>query len=206
MAPRSPAKVAKLTSDPTPLPLPSLLKLLTSPTSSAASAKPHLNARQAMALLSKLVPAGYTSHAKLRTLTRADLERLGVEDEEGKKGMMALLGKRETSKGGAKGKGKVEEDEVKGIGKDGKKEDEGEFSVGGGKRKRPGRESDLDRPLPSRSVGDREMVDEDFDFDEITYEEVRLLLFLPSSYSAGADLAVHRHWSRNSSSPTAHPS
>lgn len=121
-----------------------------------------------MLLLAKLVPAGYTSHAKLRTLTQVDLVRIGVEDEESRKGMMRFLGKRESAKG--KGKAKAVETAAK-------KEEEGEFSAGV-KRKRPGRESDLDKPLPSREVN-RAAVDEDFDFEEITYEEVRPFTAFP---------------------------
>ncbi|BGP13238.1 hypothetical protein JCM10213_004991 [Rhodosporidiobolus nylandii] len=149
MPPKSPAKgtakqPTKLTTDPTPLPLPALLKLLTA----AGPRPPHLSYSQAIAAASKLVPKGYTSHAKLRTLTAVDLARIGVDDEDLRRAVMAALGK-----SGSTGKA------LKGA------EDGGEF-----KRRRPGRESDLDKPLRSRKPKET-VVDEDFDFEEIEAEE-----------------------------------
>ncbi|GAA6030061.1 hypothetical protein JCM8097_009236 [Rhodosporidiobolus ruineniae] len=140
----SPSRPAKLSTDPTPLPLPALLKLLTT----AGPRPPHLGMSDAMKLASKLIPKGYTSPAKLRTLTATDLARFGVDDDDLRKGFMALLGK---SVGGKTVKGAKEED--------------GTF-----KRRRPGRESDLDKPLPTRAPKET-VVDEDYDFEEIEYEE-----------------------------------
>ncbi|BGP00796.1 hypothetical protein NBRC10513v2_000921 [Rhodotorula toruloides] len=128
----------KLTSDPTPLALPALLKLLTT----SGPKPPHLSMSQAIAAASKLVPGGYTSHAKLRLLNQADMVKLGIADEEIRKGLMAVIGK-----GGGKGSG--DSPEV---------------------RKKRTRESDLDRPLPTRAPKET-VVDEDFDFEEIEAEE-----------------------------------
>lgn len=72
------------------------------------------------------------------------MAKLGIEDEEIRKGI-ALL----TDPKGGKGAGKGE----------------------AGKRKRPPREHDLDKPLPTRQV--KEIVDTDLDFEEIHAEEVR---------------------------------
>lgn len=132
----------KLTSDPTPLALPALLKLLTT----SGPKPPHLSMSQAIAAASKLVPGGYTSHAKLRLLNQADMIKLGIADDEIRKGLMAVIGK-----GGGKGSG--ESPEV---------------------RKKRTRESDLDRPLPTRAPKET-VVDEDFDFEEIEAEEVHSL-------------------------------
>ncbi|BGO88802.1 hypothetical protein NBRC10512_006942 [Rhodotorula toruloides] len=128
----------KLTSDPTPLALPALLKLLTT----SGPKPPHLSMSQAIAAASKLVPGGYISHAKLRLLNQADMVKLGIADEEIRKGLMAVIGK-----GGGKGSG--DSPEV---------------------RKKRTRESDLDRPLPTRAPKET-VVDEDFDFEEIEAEE-----------------------------------
>lgn len=130
----------KLTSDPTPLALPALLKLLTT----SGPKPPHLSMSQAIAAASKLVPGGYISHAKLRLLNQADMVKLGIADEEIRKGLMAVIGK-----GGGKGSG--DSPEV---------------------RKKRTRESDLDRPLPTRAPKET-VVDEDFDFEEIEAEGVR---------------------------------
>ena len=98
---------------------------------------------QAIAAASKLVPKGYTSPAKLKTLTQVEMSALGIADEDIRKGLMAVIGK-------AGGKGAGDSPEVR--------------------RKRT-RESDLDRPLPSRAPKEA-TVDEDFKFDEIEAEEV----------------------------------
>ncbi|GAA5959846.1 hypothetical protein JCM8115_004877 [Rhodotorula mucilaginosa] len=132
------ATATKVTNDPTPLPLPALLKLLCS----SGPKPPHLTMSQAIAAASKLVPKGYTSPAKLKTLTQVEMSALGIADEEIRKGLMAVIGK-------AGGKGAGDSPEVR--------------------RKRT-RESDLDRPLPSRAPKET-TVDEDFDFDEIEAEE-----------------------------------
>lgn len=135
----------KLGNDPTVLPLPTLLKLLCS----SGPKPPHLTMSQAMSAASKLVPKGYNSTAKLRTLTQVDMSALGIQDEEIRKGIMAVIGK-------AGGKGSGDSPDVR--------------------RKRT-RESDLDRPLPSRAPKET-TVDEDFDFDEIEAEEVSRLRML----------------------------
>ncbi|GAA5973758.1 hypothetical protein JCM11641_005120 [Rhodosporidiobolus odoratus] len=145
MPPRSPTKAStKLTNDPTPLSLPALLKLLTT----SGPRPPHLTTSQAIQLAHKLVPKALNSHAKLRTLTQVDLARIGVDDEELRKAFAAAMGK---STRGAKASTV--------------KEDGGEL-----KRKRPPRESDLDKPLPTRAPKET-VVDEDFDFEEILAEE-----------------------------------
>lgn len=133
------ATVTKVTNDPTPLALPALLKLLCS----SGPKPPHLTMSQAIAAASKLVPKGYTSPARLKTLTQVEMSALGIADEEIRKGLMAVIGK-------AGGKGAGDSPEVR--------------------RKRT-RESDLDRPLPSRAPKEA-TVDEDFEFDEIEAEEV----------------------------------
>ncbi|GAA5996867.1 uncharacterized protein JCM10292_006051 [Rhodotorula paludigena] len=160
MPPRgSPSKgPSKVTSDPTALSLPALLKLLTT----AGPKPPHLSMSQAMQAAAKLVPAGCTSHAKLRTLTQVEMARIGIADEDVRKGVMAVIGKGGAA--GAKGKGKAaqgqQEQETKGYG--------GEFGEQAPRKR--SRESDLDRPLPTRAP--REVtVDEDFAFDEIEAEE-----------------------------------
>lgn len=162
MPPRgSPSKgPSKVISDPTALSLPALLKLLTT----AGPKPPHLSMSQAMQAAAKLVPAGCTSHAKLRTLTQVEMARIGIADEDVRKGVMAVIGKGGAA--GAKGKGKAaqgqQEQETKGYG--------GEFGEQAPRKR--SRESDLDRPLPTRAP--REVtVDEDFAFDEIEAEEVR---------------------------------
>ncbi|BGP22100.1 hypothetical protein Rt10032_c18g5944 [Rhodotorula toruloides] len=127
-----------LRSDPTPLALPALLKLLTT----SGPKPPHLSMSQAIAAASKLVPGGYTSHAKLRLLNQADLVKLGIVDDEIRKGLMAVIGK-------SGGKGSGDSPEI---------------------RKKRTRESDLDRPLPTRAPKET-VVDEDFDFEEIEAEE-----------------------------------
>ncbi|KWU45792.1 hypothetical protein RHOSPDRAFT_15987 [Rhodotorula sp. JG-1b] len=132
------ATATKVTNDPTPLPLPALLKLLCS----SGPKPPHLTMSQAIAAASKLVPKGYTSPVKLRTLTQVEMSALGIADEDIRKGLMAVIGK-------AGGKGAGDSPEVR--------------------RKRT-RESDLDRPLPSRAPKEA-TVDEDFEFDEIEAEE-----------------------------------
>ncbi|GAA5918233.1 hypothetical protein JCM1841_005320 [Sporobolomyces salmonicolor] len=133
-----------LTSDSTPLALPALLKLLTS----SGAKPPHLSMSQAMQAAAKLVPNGYTSPAKLRTLTQVEMARIGIADEDVRKGLMGAIGKAE---GKGKAKAAVFGDE------------------GGFKRKR-GRESDLDRPLPT-SAAKEAVVEQDLDFDEIEVEE-----------------------------------
>lgn len=130
--------MTKVTNDPTPLALPALLKLLCS----SGPKPPHLTMSQAIAAASKLVPKGYTSPARLKTLTQVEMSALGIADEEIRKGLMAVIGK-------AGGKGAGDSPEVR--------------------RKRT-RESDLDRPLPSRAPKEA-TVDEDFEFDEIEAEE-----------------------------------
>ncbi|ORY53987.1 hypothetical protein BCR35DRAFT_335887 [Leucosporidium creatinivorum] len=97
---------------------------------------------QAIKAASKLVPAGYSSLAKLQLLTQVEMAKLGIDDEEIRKGIAWLTD--------PKGKGAAAKGE-------------------GGKRKRPPREHDLDKPLPTREV--KEVVDTDLDFDEIHAEE-----------------------------------
>lgn len=148
----SPAKgKTKLSTDQTPLPLPALLKLLTT----AGPKPPHLSMSQAMQAAGKLVPKGYTSEGKLRLLTGADLVQLGIADEDVRKGLLAVI----TGRGSAGGGG-------------------GSKTPGGGEateaRRKRGRDSDLDKPLPSRAPKGVP-VDDDFEFDEIEAEEVRLL-------------------------------
>ncbi|GAA6062582.1 hypothetical protein JCM10212_004177 [Sporobolomyces blumeae] len=146
MAPRN-APTLKLSLDPTPLALPALLKLLTS--------TPHLDMSKAIALAAKLVPAGYTSHFKLRTLTGVDLAKIGVADEETRKAMLLALGK--AGAGSDKGKAKA-------------KPARPEFGDEGATRRKRGRESDLDQPLPTKHDKGSE-VEQDLDFDEIEVEE-----------------------------------
>lgn len=131
--------MTRVTTDPTPLALPALLKLLCS----SGPKPPHLTMSQAISAASKLVPKGYTSPAKLRTLTQVEMSALGIADDEIRRGLMAVIGK-------AGGKGTGDSPEVR--------------------RKRT-RESDLDRPLPMRAPRET-AVDEDFEFDEIEAEEV----------------------------------
>ncbi|GAA5955585.1 hypothetical protein JCM3765_006822 [Sporobolomyces pararoseus] len=145
MPPRNTATI-KLTLDTSTLALPALLKLLTSTS--------HLDMSQGIQLASKLIPAGYTSHFKLRTLTGVDLARIGVTDEELRKSLLSALGR-----GDAKGKGKAKASLSK-----------PEFGDEGMSRRKRGRESDLDRPLPTREDKNSE-VEQDLDFDEIEYEE-----------------------------------
>ncbi|GAA5850904.1 hypothetical protein JCM8547_009127 [Rhodosporidiobolus lusitaniae] len=151
-----------LTSSPTPLSLPQLISLL--------SSSSHLTAHQAIALCRVLVPKGYTSHAKLRTLGVEDLKRLGVEDEE----VRAAWGRFRAGGGGAQGKGKGKGKQKEGN--EGMGEGTGDGMLGQlgegqqKKRKRPARERDLDRPLPWRAT-ERDAVEEDFDFDEIWFDE-----------------------------------
>ncbi|GAA5860459.1 hypothetical protein JCM3774_000429 [Rhodotorula dairenensis] len=128
----------KVTNDPTPLALPALLKLLCS----SGPKPPHLTMLQAIGAASKLVPKGYTSPAKLKTLTQVDMTALGIADDDVRRGLMAVIGK-------AGGKGTGDSPDVR--------------------RKRT-RESDLDRPLPSRAPRET-AVDDDFEFDEIEAEE-----------------------------------
>ncbi|GAA5826129.1 hypothetical protein JCM11251_007175 [Rhodosporidiobolus azoricus] len=166
MPPRSPAKAAVplTTSSDTPLPLPALLLSLTT----SGPRPPHLSMSQAMSLAGKLVPKGYTSPAKLRTLTGVDLARLGVDDEEVRKGFLAVIGKKSgtgAAKGPATEKGKGKKKVVDPFAT----EEDGQV---GGKRKRP-RDSDLDQPLPSRKAA-AEAIDADFDFEEIEVEEALL--------------------------------
>ena len=110
---------------------------------------------KAIQLASKLIPAGYTSHFKLRTLTGVDLARIGVTDEDLRKALLTALGR-----GDSKGKGKAKASPSK-----------PEFGDEGMTRRKRGRESDLDRPLPTREDKDSE-VEQDLDFDEIEFEEV----------------------------------
>lgn len=154
MPPRSPsprkaaATTTKLGNDATPLALPALLKLLCS----CGPKPPHLNMSQAISAASKLVPKGYNSPLKLKTLTQVEMSAIGIADDEVRKGLMAVIGK-----GGGKGAG--DSPDV---------------------RKKRTRESDLDRPLPSRAPKET-AVDEDFDFDEIEAEEVRTRRVLGST-------------------------
>ncbi|GAA6018883.1 hypothetical protein JCM11491_001711 [Sporobolomyces phaffii] len=146
MAPRG-APSIKLTLDTSTLALPALLKLLTSSS--------HLDMSQAIQLASKLIPAGYTSHYKLRALTGVDLARIGVADEDLRKSLLNALGR-----GDPKGKG----------GKGKPSPSKPEFGDEGMTRRKRGRESDLDRPLPTKDDKASE-VEQDLDFDEIEYEE-----------------------------------
>ncbi|GAA5910900.1 hypothetical protein JCM6882_001925 [Rhodosporidiobolus microsporus] len=167
MPPRSPSKpsVSLSSSSDAPLPLPSLLKLLTT----SGPRPPHLSMSQAMALAGKLVPKGYTSPAKLRTLTGVDLAKMGVEDEDVRKGFLALIGKSASSGGkGAAAKGKGKAKAVDPFAAD----EGGEIGEIGGKRKRP-RDSDLDRPLPWGKPKEL-AIDADYDFEEIEVEEALL--------------------------------
>lgn len=150
MPPRH-APTIKLTLDPSPLALPALLKLLTS--------TPHLDMSKAIQLASKLVPAGANSHYQLRTLTGVDLARIGVDDDELRRSFLTALGR-----GDSKGKGK-------GKGKASATPNRPEFGDEGMSRRKRGRESDLDRPLPTRQDKGSE-VEQDLDFDEIEFEEV----------------------------------
>ncbi|BGP37178.1 hypothetical protein JCM10450v2_001084 [Rhodotorula kratochvilovae] len=132
----------KLSADPTPLALPALLKLLTT----SGPRPPHLTMSQAMQAAGKLVPKGYTSEGKLRLLSGADLARLGIADEDVRKGLLAVIsGKSAAVPKGAQG----EPGEV---------------------RRKRARDSDLDKPLPSRAPKETP-VEGDFAFDEIEAEE-----------------------------------
>lgn len=117
-----------------PLPLPAFLKLLSSPPSS-------LSMQQAMRAAGKLLPAGYNSLAKLRPLKSSDLSRLGIDDEDIRKGIIAFV-KTSATPG---------------------------LSAKAGKKR--SRDSDLDRPLPTKPT--KEVVQTDFDFQEVLFEEVR---------------------------------
>lgn len=81
--------------------------------------------------------------------------QLGIADEDVRKGLLAVI----TGRGSAGGGG-------------------GSKTPGGGEateaRRKRGRDSDLDKPLPSRAPKGVP-VDDDFEFDEIEAEEVRLL-------------------------------
>ncbi|GAA5870934.1 hypothetical protein JCM16303_001634 [Sporobolomyces ruberrimus] len=149
MPPRGGSSI-KLTLDTSPLALPALLKLLTS--------SGQLDMSQAIQLASKLIPGGYTSHFKLRTLTGVDLARIGVADEDLRKSLLGALGR------GDKGKGK------------GKIPTKPEFGDEGTSRRKRGRESDLDRPLPNKDDKISE-VEQDLDFDELEYEEALVQKF-----------------------------
>lgn len=148
MPPRNAATIKLTLDDSTKLTLPALLKLLTS--------TPHLDMSKAISLAGKLIPAGYTTHYKLRSITGVDLARIGVEDEELRKSLLNALGRGPEGKGKGKGKAKIAS--------------KPEFGDEGRSRKR-GRESDLDRPLPSKADKVSE-VEQDLDFDEIEVEEV----------------------------------
>lgn len=115
--------------------LPAFLKLLTTPNRQRGVST--LTMSQAMAAAAKLVPAGYTTVDKIKALTQVDMARLGIADEDVRKGLMALSGR----------SGKA---------------------ASPGKRKRG---SDLDRPLPTSET--KEVVQTDFDFEEIHHVEVR---------------------------------
>lgn len=56
---------------------------------------------QAIKAASKLVPAGYSSPSKLQTLTQVEMVKLGIEDEEIRKGLALLTSL--SAKGGKKG-------------------------------------------------------------------------------------------------------
>lgn len=71
--------------------LPTFLKLLTSAPKSRGS--PSLTMSQAMQAAGKLLPAGYTSLERLKTLTQVDMAKLGIADEAIRKGIMALSGR-----------------------------------------------------------------------------------------------------------------
>lgn len=93
-----PPKASTSQSTPGTLSLPALLKLLTS------SPRAPLTTSQAIAAASKLVPAGYTTSAKLATLnTQVDMAKIGIEDPEIRKGLMQLFGKEK--KGGKRKRG-----------------------------------------------------------------------------------------------------
>ncbi|GAA5932059.1 hypothetical protein JCM3775_004228 [Rhodotorula graminis] len=160
MPPRgSPGKgKAKLGTDMTPLALPALLKLLTS----SGPRPPHLDMRQAMQAASKLVPKGYTSEGKLRLLTGADLAQLGIADDDLRKALLAVISGKASGAGSAKGKAAAAGD--------------GAAAAEGDVRRKRARDSDLDKPLPTRAPkGDS--VDEDFQFDEIEAEEALVKKF-----------------------------
>jgi len=162
MPPRgSPGKgKTKLSTDMTPLALPALLKLLTT----SGPRPPHLDMRQAMQAASKLVPKGYTSEGKLRLLTGADLAQLGIADDDLRKALLVVISGKGSSAASAKGKGAAGDGAAAG--------DPGEV------RRKRARDSDLDKPLPSRAPKGLP-IDEDFQFDEIEAEEVRPRLPLP---------------------------
>lgn len=89
-----PPKGSTSQSAPGTLSLPALLKLLTS------SPRSPLTTSQAIAAASKLVPAGYTSTAKLATLTtQVDMAKVGIEDPEIRKGLMRLFAKEKKGPG-----------------------------------------------------------------------------------------------------------
>ncbi|GAA6054998.1 hypothetical protein JCM3770_000486 [Rhodotorula araucariae] len=132
----------KLSADMTPLALPAFLKLLTT----AGPRPPHLTMSQAIQAAGKLVPKGYTSEGKLRLLGGTDLARLGIDDEDVRKGLLAVI----SPKGAAKAKSTQGES--------------------GEVRRKRARDSDLDRPLPSRAPKETP-VEGDFAFDEIEADE-----------------------------------
>ncbi|KAK4690663.1 hypothetical protein P7C70_g9521, partial [Phenoliferia sp. Uapishka_3] len=70
---------------------------------------------QAMLAASKLIPASYTTIDSLRPLTHVDMARLGIADEEVRKGIMALNGR---GKAGGTGKRKRGSDLDRPLGKE----------------------------------------------------------------------------------------
>ncbi|KAM0751778.1 hypothetical protein T439DRAFT_324970 [Meredithblackwellia eburnea MCA 4105] len=114
--------------------LPGFLKQLTA---QPKSRTPPLTMSQAIKAASKLVPAGYNSLERLAPLTQVDMARIGIEDEDIRKGLMAISGKSQQKPN---------------------------------KRKRG---SDLDNPLPTSEV--KEVVQVDFDFEEILHEETLII-------------------------------
>lgn len=58
--------------------------------------------RQAIAAASKLVPAGYGSAAKLQVLTQEEMKKIGIEDEEIRKGLALLTDPPKGKKGKAR--------------------------------------------------------------------------------------------------------
>ncbi|GAA5844958.1 hypothetical protein JCM9279_000056 [Rhodotorula babjevae] len=160
MPPRgSPGKgKTKLSTDMTPLALPALLKLLTT----SGPRPPHLDMRQAMQAASKLVPKGYTSEGKLRLLTGADLAQLGIADDDLRKALLVVISGKGSGASSAKGKGAAVDGAAVG--------DLGEV------RRKRARDSDLDKPLPTRAPKGVP-VDEDFEFDEIEAEEALVKKF-----------------------------
>ena len=115
--------------------LPAFLKLLTTPQPQRGVKT--LSMSQAMAAAAKLVPAGATSLQKIKELSQTDMARIGIADEDVRKGLVALSGRQS-----------------------------GKASPG--KRKRG---SDLDKPLPTSET--TEVIQQDYDFEEILHEEVR---------------------------------